>query len=113
MDGTGALVVERRIGGGRGVVTRFPLTDVRIKQWKNFDGFFNAALLRRPGRVFEQNDYAALDVKWSDPNLSRMLADERLGSTLRFFSRDVGFVKDHWQAQTPVMQPRTDEPQPG
>ena len=52
MDGTGGLVVERRVGGGRIVVTRFPLTDVRIKQWKNFDGFFNAVLLRRPARVF-------------------------------------------------------------
>jgi len=31
---------RRRVGGGRIVATRFPLTDVRIKQWKNFDGFF-------------------------------------------------------------------------
>ena len=43
VNGTGGLVVERRVGGGRIVVTRFPLTDVRIKQWRNFDGFFNAA----------------------------------------------------------------------
>ena len=51
VPGTGGLVVERRVGGGRIVATAFPLTDVRIKQWKNFDGFFNAALLRRPPHV--------------------------------------------------------------
>src|SRR5207237_6680082 len=92
MEGTGGLVVERRVGGGRVVVTRFPLTDVRIKQWKNFDGFFNSVLLRRPGRVFDQTELSSLDVKWDDPNLHDMRLDARLGSTLRYFSRDIGLL---------------------
>jgi hypothetical protein len=92
MEGTGGLVVERRVGGGRVVVTRFPLIDVRIKQWKSFDGFFNAVLLRRPPRVFSESQLAMLDVKWDDANLSQMRLEPRLGSTLRYFSRDVGYL---------------------
>ena len=47
MEGTGGLVVERRVGGGRVVVTRFALNDVRIKQWRNFDGFSSPQLGQR------------------------------------------------------------------
>jgi hypothetical protein len=100
MDGTGGLVVERRIGGGRIVVTRFPLTDVRIKQWRNFDGFFNSALLRRPGRIFKE-DNLALDFQWDDPNLAVMLLDARLGSTVRYFTRDIGWGSEEWQKESP------------
>src|SRR5205814_8340180 len=85
LEGTGGLVIERRVGGGRIVVTRFPLTDVRIKQWKNFYGFFNSFLLRRAGRVFDQTELASLDVKWDDPNLDDRRLDARLVSTRRVF----------------------------
>jgi hypothetical protein len=97
VDGTGGLVVERRIGGGRIVVTRFPLTDVRIRQWRNFDGFFNAALLRRPAREFSNNSsYAtsSFTMNWAERHFFGMLQEARLGSTLRYFSRDVGFLPD-------------------
>src|SRR6185369_592530 len=77
MEGTGGLVVERRIAGGRIAVTRFPRTDVRIKLWKNFDGFFNSVLLRRPGRAFDQDSLAMLTVKWDEPALVQMLIDAR------------------------------------
>jgi hypothetical protein len=93
MEGTGGLVVERRVGGGRIVVTRFPLTDVRIKQWKNLDGFFNAALLRRPPRKFSLTaDIAQFDMSWSGNGLDHMLVEPRLNSTLRYFSRDIGYA---------------------
>lgn len=94
VDGTGGLVVERRVGGGRIVVTRFPLTDVRMKQWKNFDGFFNAALLRRPPRKFgvTQSEFAQFDVNWAATGLEHMLVEPRLNSTLRYFTRDIGYV---------------------
>jgi hypothetical protein len=98
IDGTGGLVVERRVGGGRIAVSRFPLTDVRIKQWKNFDGFFNSVLLRRPPRVFDQDNLAMLRMKWDDPALGQMLLDSRVGSTLRFFTRDIAFEEDKWAA---------------
>jgi hypothetical protein len=92
--GTGGLVVERRVGGGRIVVTRFPLTDVRLKQWKNFDGFFNSAILRRPPRKFDltSGDFAQFDVKWAAAGLEHMLVEPRLNSTLRYFTRDIGNV---------------------
>jgi len=118
IDGTGGLVVERRTGGGRIVVTRFPLTDVRMKQWKSFDNFFNAVLLRRPPRRFNEDNYALLDVKWDDQNLFDMLLEPRLGSTLRYFSRDVGTLPDpklgdvKWRPDmTNAVPPETREPQ--
>lgn len=90
--GTGGLVVERRVGGGRIAVTRFPLTDVRIKNWKNFDGFFNNVLLRRPPREFshDPNSLIQLKVAWKEPKLVNMLYEPRIGSTLRYFTRDIG-----------------------
>lgn len=117
MEGTGGLVVERRVGGGRVVVTRFPLTDVRIKQWKNFDGFFNTALLRRPGRVFSGSELSSFSVEWDDPNLRLMRLEPRICSTLRYFTRDIAFEEDNWvgdaapevpavATNTPGMPPR-------
>jgi hypothetical protein len=95
IEGTGGLVVERRVGGGRIVVSRFPLTDVRVRQWKNFDGFLNAVLLRRPARVFDnQNDLGMLNVRWVTPELGNMLQEPRIGSTLRYFSRDIGSLEN-------------------
>ncbi|MEX2173506.1 MAG: hypothetical protein WD872_04035 [Pirellulaceae bacterium] len=99
--GTGGLVVERRVGGGRIVATAFPLTDVRIKQWKNFDGFFNSALLRRPSREFaSHSQWATLDVHWAATGLRHMLLEPRLGSTLRYFTRDIGYLAEDPRAVT-------------
>jgi hypothetical protein len=104
VPGTGGLVVERRVGGGRIVATAFPLTDVRIKQWKNFDGFFNAALLRRPPRTFGStiDGLANLTMKWSPTPMQHMLTDPRLSSTVRYFSRDVGRLSDDPGYVSPV-----------
>src|SRR5262249_21854105 len=52
---TSNLVVERRIGRGRIVVTAFRLTQRELWNWPGFDGFLNACLLRRPPRRF--SDY--------------------------------------------------------
>ncbi len=49
MPETGELLAQRRIGLGRIVVTSFSLTNPQIVNWKNFDGFFNACILHRPG----------------------------------------------------------------
>ena len=51
--GTGGLLVERRVGRGRIVVTAMQLADRRLLAWsKGYDNFFNAAVLRRPPRRF-------------------------------------------------------------
>jgi len=105
LAGTGGLVVERRIGGGRIAVTSFPLTDVRIKQWKNFDGFFNSVLLRRPAREFSQSGYSQLAMNWAEPKLRTMTWEPRMGSTLRYFSRDVGFLSEDSGSTAPTTPP--------
>ncbi len=85
---TGGLVIERQIGGGRIVVTAFSLSDRTIVNWSSFDSFFNAALLRRPRRIF-RNDDTLLDVRWVDYHRS-LVTDARLVTTLRYFTRDIG-----------------------
>jgi hypothetical protein len=56
-------------------------------------------LLRRPGRAFKE-DNLSLDFSWDDPNLAAMILEARLGSTLRYFSRDIGWGTDEWQFET-------------
>lgn len=92
LAGTGELVVERRVGGGRIVSTAFPLTDLRIRYWKNVDGFVNGCLLRRPPREFGKDDLELLTVRWRDPKFTAMLNEPKLVSTIRYFSRDVGHL---------------------
>ena len=114
VPGTGGLVIERRVGGGRILVTAFPLTDVRIKQWKNFDGFFNCALLRRPPREFgaTKDGLDNLTVVWTDTRIRHMWMDPRFGSTVRYFTRDVGFLTGDPQAP-PANAVRVPQVMPG
>ena len=91
LAGTGNLVVERRVGGGRIAATAFPLTDIRVRLWPGFDGFLNGCLLRRPPREFYRNDIVELRMKWDSPELANYVRDPRISCTLRYFSRDVGF----------------------
>jgi hypothetical protein len=101
------LVVERRIGRGRIVVTAFRLTQRELWRWPSFDGFLNACLLRRPSRLFSNPGNAGLSVDW---NLSphRVAADPLLVTQLRFLSRDWdgkdGFAPAKW-AQPPAPTP--------
>lgn len=86
----GELVAEKRVGGGRVVVTSFPLTDTRVvSQWWNFDNFFNGALLRRPAREYKSQGQDQFSFGWGG-QFKTMTRDPRLVSTLRYFSRDVG-----------------------
>ena len=83
---TSGLVVERRVGRGRVCCVALPLADPTINDWEGFDGFFNACILRRPGRKFEVSKDAKISVRWrSHPHLGR---DARINCGLRFFSRD-------------------------
>lgn len=96
LPGTGQLVVERRVGHGRIVVTAFPLNDRRIVNWKSYDNFVNACLLRRPGRTFESYDNnTVVHQTWRGLESQRWVEeDPRLSSTLRYFSRDVGYLDE-------------------
>ena len=89
---TANLVLERRIGQGRIVVSSFSLTDRYFMQWgASYDSFFNACLLRRPRREFIGNNTGLelLNTVWKDfPGV--LAKDPRLVTTQRYFTRDIG-----------------------
>lgn len=86
----GELVAERRVGRGRVVVTGFSLTSRTVVNWGSLDNFFNGALLRRPHRQYRMEaDSLVPEVGWVDSRFQRN--DPRIVTTLRYFSRDIGF----------------------
>ncbi len=95
LPGTGNLILERRVGQGRIVVSAIPLNDRRVVYWKSYDNFVNACLLRRPSRKFipcENN--TVVHQTWTDFQDELWLdEDPRLGSTLRYFARDIGYLE--------------------
>jgi hypothetical protein len=100
---TGELLVERRVGRGRIVVTAFPLTDRRVINWRNFDNFVNACLLRRPPRVFTQSPTElGVRVSWAGRyNAEKWRNDARLVTNLRYFSRDSGKLSRRQSPSSP------------
>ncbi len=98
VPGTGRLLVERRVGRGRIVVSAFALDHPELTDWPGFDSLFNACLLGRPGREFlgdfdVQVTWAGAKVPDADgtfrPN-KRAQLDPRLVCKLRYFTRDTG-----------------------
>jgi hypothetical protein len=85
---SGQLLVERRTGRGRIVVSAFSLADRQFVNRKRFDEFFHACILRRPPREFLLTHQQVLDVQWTDGPTSKL--DPRRTTNLRFFSRDAG-----------------------
>jgi len=54
-----------------------------------------------------------LNVQWDDPNLRQMRLEARLGSTLRYFTRDIAFEEDKWADDaTPELPPVANESLP-
>jgi hypothetical protein len=88
IPGTGDLVVQRRVGRGRVVVSAFPLRQRELIGWPSFDSFFNACLLGRPPREFSIDQAGAVVVTWADQPDLRF--DPRRVAGLRYFSRDTG-----------------------
>ena len=83
---TGRLLVERRVGRGRVVVSAFTLSSRQFVNRKRFDEFFHACVLRRPQRFFALTENQEISVGWADRNRDKY--DARRVSSLRFFSRD-------------------------
>lgn len=85
------LVVERRCGRGRTVVTAFRITEPAInRDWRHFDNFANACLLRRPPRAYLDTGLAPR-VDWANQPGRRF--DGALLSRVRYFTRDA----ETWQ----------------
>lgn len=93
VEGTGDLVVERRLGAGRIVVTAFALTDRQMVNWGSYDSFFNGCLLRRPARTFRMLGPTLWpQVTWAGSTNLTSQQDARYVTGLRYFSRDTGPV---------------------
>ena len=87
LDGMGDLVVERRTGRGRIVVTRFAIGQQGLVNWHGYDNVFNACLLRRPPRYYSEGDQFTLNCRWAGRHFRN---DPRLISQVRYHSRDEG-----------------------
>ena len=88
---TGGLIVERRVGRGRIVVSAMQLAERDLVNWKGgFESLFNGGILRRPQREYRPGYYGELTLSWADPQLMNRRLDARLTSGLRYFSRDLG-----------------------
>jgi hypothetical protein len=86
---TGDLVVERRVGRGRIVVSAFALSGNELTGWHGFDAFFNGCLLSRPGRTFMVRE-GITDIRWTN---GASLFDPWQLCQLRFFARDTRDAK--------------------
>jgi len=86
LRGAGDLLVERSVGSGSIVVSGFQLNERDLINWPGFDGFLNAALLRRTRRAFAEGPYDGLRVDWKDYPEHRL--DAHFTTGLRLFARD-------------------------
>ncbi len=103
VPGTSTLVCEGAVGRGRIVITAFPLTDRDVINWGSYESFFHNVLLRRPPRIYQATSYGDAVASFVDrPSLTH---DSRLGSGLRYFSRDVAAET----ADSTSPAPRTDD----
>jgi hypothetical protein len=82
-----ALVVERRIGRGRVVVTAFSLSEPDALDWPAFDSLLNGCLMRRPQRTFGSNG-PTQTLSWGESRVSWL--DPRSISNVRYAVRDDG-----------------------
>jgi hypothetical protein len=99
---TGGLLVERRVGRGRVVVSRMQLAERELLTWSpHYDDLFNAGIMRRPPRVWSAGEYGAglgaLHGEWA--NAPGHIRDAQYVTHLRLFSRDVHADPDatNWQ----------------
>lgn len=106
------LLLERRVGRGRVVLSAMHLNERALLRWRGFDNFFNACVLRRPARQYRRGQHGGRELTWDDPTRDRR--DSRLTAQLRLFSRDAG-VEVAIAQQTvdeygnPVETPLTDQ----
>ena len=94
LAGCGNLLVERRVGRGRILVSAFALANRELSRWHGIDGLMNCCLLRHLPRRFlaaKAEDFnEGTDMCWvsGDATLSRF--DPEQTSRLRYFTRDAG-----------------------
>ncbi len=92
VPGTGQLLVERRVGRGRIVVSAFALTGRDLVGWPGLDGFFNSAILGHAPRSFHDLG-GETRITWAGGNPDRpgtTVHDALRLCNLRYFTRDTG-----------------------
>lgn len=84
---TGKLVLERTVGRGRVVQSRFDLTSDWLSNWESYDSFVNGAILRRPRRRYVKPDPdSALQQTYPDQQFRP--DDPTLNTQFRIAARD-------------------------
>ena len=131
-SGEEPLLVERRLGHGRIVLSAFRLGQRELQDWKSFDGFLNACLLRRLPRRFALSPQAEVQVYWvedvteppgpspppqrdmygrflneGDIDAPRRLNPRRV-SSLRYFTRDTHVPQTEFDRDYRVQQMAAD-----
>jgi hypothetical protein len=105
------MVIERRIGRGRIVVTAFRITGSDFTSWEGCDSFFNACLMRRPARKFVQdNTTDGLRVDWLDKVEAHSAASSSAANGT-VTTTDDGISTDDVAGSAPISS--TPGPQPG
>jgi hypothetical protein len=91
VPGTGGVLVERRVGLGRIVMSAVQLSERELINWRSgFENFFNGAVLRRPGREYVPGTLGPATLLWRDEDLQPRRLDARLTTNVRYFARDLG-----------------------
>ncbi|MBI3837075.1 MAG: hypothetical protein HY288_03970 [Planctomycetia bacterium] len=106
LPGTGELVAERRVGRGRVVVTAFRLSERELVQWRSFDSFFNACLLRRPPRIYKSDQNFEFMKATLQP--AHRATDPAVVSNVRIFTRDAHLSPDSVHVCDPATEPAVD-----
>ena len=88
---SGELLLERRVGRGRIVVSAFRLSGRDFTTWPGMDEFFNAYLLRHaPRRFTETEEVDQIRAVWKDAKRDEKNWDAAEITKLRYFARDEG-----------------------
>jgi hypothetical protein len=105
VPGAGRLLVERRVGRGRIVVSAFRLADREFADWPGCDETYNATLLRRPPRKYVEDQYGETLLRWADGGHP---SDAARVTPLRYFARDTGvsFAQYAADAQDADLDPK-------
>lgn len=103
IEGSGSLILQRRVGLGRVVQPRFDVSSDWLSDWKSYDSFINAALLGRPNRQFsETSDSTELSlIQQSYPDYGR-LSDPAMNSHFRIAARDAILPAINTLADLPI-----------
>ena len=100
LAGGAGLFYERVIGRGTIVVSAIQLTERDLINWPGYDSFLNAALLRRPRRVFSEGPYGGARIGWNDFRDQRL--DAHFTTQLRMFARDAKTKANNWTIEEQV-----------